>query len=154
MQEPALFPHLSVERNILFGLRALDRKARERRLAEMLALFGIESLAARVPSRLSGGEQQRVALARALAPKPRLLLLDEPFGALDSHLKEGLLTTLVDALAAEGTAALYVSHDVAEAFQLDAEVLLLEDGKLVAQGPAATVLAEHRARLLRQLRVE
>ena len=151
MQGPALFPHLTVAQNILFGIKALDRKARERRLSKMLAVFGIHAFAARMPGRLSGGEQQRVALARALAPAPRLLLLDEPFGALDSRLKEELLTTLVDVLASESTAALYVSHDVTEAFQLKAEVLLLEAGKLVAQGPAATVLSEHRARLLRQL---
>ena len=151
MQEPALFPHLTVEQNVAFGLRALDRAARKARLEAMITLFHLEPLRTRHPGRLSGGEQQRVALARALAPRPALLLLDEPFGALDGALKESLLGTLSAALAAEGTAALYVSHDVAEAFALNAEVLLLEAGRLVAQGAACEVLASHRARVLRQL---
>ena len=151
MQEAALFPHLTVEQNVAFGLRTMDQAARRARLEAMLTLFGLEPLRRRWPLRLSGGEQQRVAMARALAPGPALLLLDEPFGALDGLLKESLLETLSQALAAEGAAALYVSHDVAEAFQLGAEVLLLEAGKVVAQGPAPQVLAAHRARLLRQL---
>ena len=117
----------------------------------MLELFQASQLAERMPADLSGGERQRVALARALAPQPRLLLLDEPFTALDAGLKGLILEQLTHWLEEYKVPALYVSHDVAEAFQTSADVMVIERGKIKAQGPPETVLATQREQLLRQL---
>jgi ABC-type sulfate/molybdate transport systems ATPase subunit len=150
-QQPTLFPHMSVRKNIGFGLVRVPQKERESRVQEMLSLFRIESLADRMPSRLSGGEYQRVALARSLAPRPALLLLDEPFTGLDGALKASILEDLSSWLSKSQTAVLYVSHDLVEAFQTKAEVLLLEEGRIQAQGDPSVVLAQKREQLLRQL---
>ena len=150
-QSPKLFPHMDVTANVAFGLKALDRIQRAARVAQMLELFEATHLAARAPRDLSGGEQQRVALARALAPEPRLLLLDEPFTGMDGVLKTAILERLTAWLATKRIAALYVSHDVVEAFETGAEVLMMRNGQIEAQGPAGVVLAEQRERLLRQL---
>ena len=155
MQRPALFPALTVRENIAFGLVSLPREEREQRVQEMAALFRIEQLLARRPAQLSGGEQQRVAVARTLAPRPRVLLLDEPFAGLNLELKSAILTDLETWLVRTGTPALYVTHDVAEAWRLgsrpDAEVLRMESGRIVAQGRAADVLAAERVQLFRTL---
>ena len=153
MQEPALFPHLSAAQNVAFGLHGLQRDLREQRTLEALRLCHATSLAGRMPRDLSGGERQRVALARALAPMPQLLLLDEPFSALDASLKEQILANLTAWLAERQIPALYVSHDLAEAYQTGAEVILLENGEVQSQGAVEEVLAPHRARLLRHLGV-
>ncbi len=150
-QEPALFPHLSVVDNIAFGINNLSREARRARAAAMVTLFSLHSLAGRMPDRLSGGERQRVALARALAPGPSLLLLDEPFAALDAPLREKTLAALNHYLQTRETTVLSVSHDVAEVYASGAEVLLLEGGRIAAQGPSHLVLASQRELLLRQL---
>jgi molybdate transport system ATP-binding protein len=150
-QQPALFPHMCVDRNVAFGLHALDRGPREERVAEMLKLFRIEALSKRLPAELSGGERQRVALARALAPGPALLLLDEPFSGLDAALKESILIELTSWLSTRNVPALYVSHDVAEAYQTAAEVIVIENGKTETQGPVQDVLASRRQHLLAQL---
>jgi ABC-type sulfate/molybdate transport systems ATPase subunit len=155
MQRPALFPALSARENIAFGLHYLTRAEQERRVQEMAALFRLEPFLGRRPSQLSGGEQQRLAVARTLAPRPPVLLLDEPFGGLNMSLKDAILTDLEMWLSAMNTPALYVTHDVAEGWRLGshpgAEVLRMEAGRIVAQGPAAEVLAEERAQLLRAL---
>lgn len=153
MQEPALFPHMNVARNVAFGLHGMPRGRQSQRTEEMLLLCHADVLAGRMPPDLSGGERQRVALARALAPMPQLLLLDEPFSALDASLKESILSDLTAWLAEHRIPALYVSHDLAEAYQTGAEVILLNAGQVEAQGPVEEVLAPHRARLLRQLHV-
>lgn len=150
-QQPALFPHMSVHGNIAFGLHGRERNRRDDRVAEMLRLFHIDGLADRLPDRLSGGEYQRVALARTLAPEPKLLLLDEPFSGLDSELKVAILEDLSAWLDAHQVPALYVSHDVAEAYQTGADVIVIENGRIERQGPVHEVLALHREKLLRQL---
>ncbi len=150
-QRPALFPHMNVTENVSFGLSGMDRAAARERTLAMLELFEASHLAGRLPERLSGGEKQRVALARALAPQPRLLLLDEPFTGLDAELKAGILARLRAWLEQHSIPALYVSHDIAEALETAAEVVVLQHGKLQAQGPAATVLAAQREQLLLQL---
>jgi len=152
-QQPALFPHMTTRRNVEFGLHALSPEERSQRVSEMLRLFRVEELSERLPRELSGGEYQRVALARALAPEPKLLMLDEPFSGLDADLKESILKELTVWLAARGIPALYVSHDVAEAYQTAADVIVIENGRLEVQGPVHEVLAPRRERLLRQLGV-
>lgn len=111
-QDPLLFPHRDVAGNIGFGL---PREGRSARIAALLTLIGLPGFEARDVATLSGGEAQRVALARALAPRPRLLLLDEPFGALDRELRDRLATDVRALLKAEGTPALHVTHDREEA---------------------------------------
>ncbi len=150
-QHPALFPHLSVAANIGYGLAALPREERNTRVAKMLDLVGAAGLAGRAPRDLSGGEAQRVALARALAPQPRLVLLDEPLSALDGPTRDQLLDRLKSRLAAQGTQTILVTHDAADALATEAEVVLLDRGRLTGQGPAAAILAAERRRLLDRL---
>jgi ABC-type sulfate/molybdate transport systems ATPase subunit len=154
-QRPALFPALTVAENIAFGLQAFPREGRKLRVDEMAALFRLESLRDRRPAQLSGGEQQRVSVARTLAPRPQVLLLDEPFAGLNLALKDAILTDLERWLGTTRTPALYVTHDVADAWRMGmregAEVLRMEAGRVVQQG-AAAVLAEERTRLLRSLK--
>ena len=150
-QQPALFPHLSVAANVAYGLRSLDRATRAARVEEMLALAGATDLATRRPQDLSGGEAQRVALARALAPAPRLLLLDEPFSALDGVASDALLERLQLWLRENQVQAVMATHDVTDALAMGAEVLLLREGRLTALGPAAQVLAAERERLMVRL---
>ncbi len=130
-QEGALFPHLSVADNIVFGLRRRERR-RGARVETLLRLVGLPAdYAARPPHQLSGGEQQRVALARALAPGPSLVLLDEPFSALDAALRAETRQAIVGALAAAGATALLVTHDQSEALSTGHEVAVLRAGRLV-----------------------
>jgi len=150
-QRPTLFPHMNVTANVSFGLFELDGPSRHERVGQMLDVFQAGQLANRMPGELSGGEKQRVALARALAPGPRLLLLDEPFTGMDADLKVSILEQLTAWLREREVPALYVSHDVAEAFQTAADVLVLDHGQFQAHGPAHAVLAGHREQLLRQL---
>ena len=153
-QHAALFPHLSVTDNVGFGLRALDRAARARRVEEMLELAGATDLVRRRPQDLSGGQAQRVALARALATAPRLLLLDEPFSALDGAASDALLERLQAWLSQNGAQAVLATHDVTDALATAAEVLLLREGRQVGIGPAAEVLAGERQRLQARLTPE
>jgi molybdate transport system ATP-binding protein len=150
-QRPTLFPHMNVTDNVCFGLSGLDGPARKERVSQMLDLFQAGQLAKRMPGDLSGGEKQRVALARALAPEPRLLLLDEPFTGMDADLKVSILQQLAAWLTERDVPALYVSHDVAEAFQTTADVVVMNHGQIQAHGPANVVLANRRQQLLRQL---
>ncbi len=145
-QDYALFPHLSVFDNVAFGLveARWPRPKIEARVRELLKLVQLTPHADKKPHQLSGGEQQRVALARALAPKPRILLLDEPLGALDLRLREALLLELKRVLAEEGTTALYVTHDQAEAFALAHRVTVMRTGRIV-QTDAPAALYKHPA---------
>ncbi len=130
-QEPALFPNLSVGKNVAYGLHALPRSRRGAVVAEFLELVGLPGCASRQVSELSGGQAQRVALARSLAPKPRLMLLDEPLSALDRALRERLVGVLSDVLRATNTTAIHVTHDQDEAFALADRVGVMAGGKLL-----------------------
>jgi iron(III) transport system ATP-binding protein len=129
-QDYALFPHLTVAGNIAFGLGALGKEDRQRRVDELLALTGLLDTANKYPHQLSGGQQQRVALARALAPKPRLLLMDEPFSNLDVELRERLSLEVRDILKREGMTALIVTHDQHEAFAIADVVGVMHEGTI------------------------
>ncbi len=129
-QDYALFPHFSVADNIAFGISALPRAARARRVQQMLDLVGLAHAAKRAPHQLSGGQQQRVALARALAPQPRLLLLDEPFSSLDVDLRERLAQEVRGILKDSGTTALLVTHDQLEAFAVGDVIGVMNQGRL------------------------
>lgn len=130
-QDLALFPHLSVVDNLAFGLRGWKRSERRARVNELLRLVGLADLAQRYPHQLSGGQQQRVALARALAPRPRLLLLDEPFSSLDVTLREDLAREVRGILLREGIGGLLVSHDQFEAFAFADQIGVLREGRLL-----------------------
>ncbi len=140
-QDYALFPHRSVAQNVAFGLRMQGLAAREieRRVAEALDRVNLAGFASRRVTDLSGGEQQRVALARALAPRPRLLMLDEPLGALDRALREDLGQFLRDVLHHSAIPAVYVTHDQEEAFTIADRLVLLHDGQVEQQGSPAEV---------------
>ncbi len=129
-QDYALFPHLDVGRNVAFGIARLPRGERDQRVAEVLKLVGLDGLQTRYPHELSGGQQQRVALARALAPKPRLLLLDEPFSNLDVDLRERLAHEVRAILKAAGATALFVTHDQLEAFAIGDQIGVMHEGHL------------------------
>lgn len=130
-QDGQLFPHRDVAGNVAYGLRGLPRDARAARVAELLDLVGLPGYDRRPVTTLSGGERQRVALARSLAPRPRLLLLDEPLSALDRSLRERLADDLRRALVATGTTALFVTHDQDEAATVADRVAVLSAGRLL-----------------------
>ncbi len=136
-QDFALFPHLSVRDNVAFGLRPLPRRDRLDRVMAALALTGMDGRAACFPHTLSGGQQQRVALSRALAPQPRLLLLDEPFSGLDTHLRGRLREEALQAVKAAGVATVMVTHDPDEAMAMADRLAVMEDGRIVQQGGPA-----------------
>ena len=129
-QDFALYPHLSVSDNIGFGLRKLSRKKRRQRVDELLQLTGMESENKKFPHQLSGGQQQRVALARAMAPRPRILLLDEPFSGLDIELREQLAHEVRQLLREDGVTAILVTHDQLEAFAMADRIGVLGNGRL------------------------
>jgi len=129
-QDYALFPHLCVADNVGFGLSQLPRLERQRRVASLLETVGLADRAQAFPHELSGGQQQRVALARALAPRPALLLLDEPFSNLDVELREKLATEVRDLLKQEGITALMVTHDQHEAFAMADVIGVMNEGRI------------------------
>ena len=132
-QDYALFPHLSVIDNVVFGLPEKGSAAVRRGL-DVLAEVGIEDLADAFPHELSGGQQQRVALARALAPKPSVILLDEPYAGLDSRLRERIRDQMLHVLKATKTAALMVTHDAEEAMFMADRIIVLRDGEVTQAG--------------------
>ena len=134
-QDYALFPHLDVEANVGFGLRRLDAAARRKRVEELLDVVGLGGLGASFPHALSGGQQQRVALARALAPKPELLLMDEPFSNLDVELRERLGHEVRAILKQQNTTAVLVTHDQREAFAIADEIGILNQGVIQQWAP-------------------
>ena len=140
-QEYALFPHRTVAENVAFGLNMqnVERRAARARVGELLELVGLAGYGARRVDELSGGERQRVALARSLAPRPHLLMLDEPLGALDRTLRERLLGELHSILRQVGVTTLYVTHDQAEAFAIADWLVLMNAGQIEQQGQPAAV---------------
>jgi len=129
-QEHALFPHLTVADNIGFGLSRWPRSERKQRIKELLKMIGLKGYGKSHPHQLSGGQQQRVALGRALAPRPKLLLLDEPFSSLDVELRTSLAKDLRDILKQEQTTALLVTHDQNEAFAMADQIGVINKGKI------------------------
>jgi putative spermidine/putrescine transport system ATP-binding protein len=137
-QSYSLFPHMNVAENVRFPLRmrsALSRSAMRERVNEMLTLVQLAHLGARYPRQLSGGQQQRVAMARALVSRPRLLLMDEPLGALDKKLREQMQTEIRRIHRSVGTTVLYVTHDQAEALSMSDVVAVMHQGRIAQIGP-------------------
>ena len=142
-QNYALFPNMSVRQNILCGLcREKNRAAKEHRADEMIALMQLEGLENHKPHQLSGGQQQRVALARILVSDPQLLLLDEPFSALDGHLRDALKIELRDLLQRFGREVLMVTHDRTEAYNMSAAIAVMDGGKLLTVKPTKALFAD------------
>ena len=130
-QESTLFPHLTVGQNVAFGLRRVEARNQAKVVSEMLALVGLADLASRYPHQLSGGQQQRVALARALAPKPQMVLLDEPFSSLDVDLRQRLGEEVRDVLKSLEITSVLVTHDQAEAFALSDLIGVMNEGRIL-----------------------
>ena len=150
-QHYALFPHLTAAANIGFGLAHLSRREREQCVREMATLFGLQGLEHRRPRELSGGQQQRVALARALAVQPRLLLLDEPFAALDVSLRESLREELAQVQARTGITVVMVTHDLTDAFALGQRIVVYEAGRVIQQGTREEVFFHPATRHVAEL---
>ena len=146
-QHYALFRHMKVFDNIAFGLRARPRATRpseqviRQKVMELLKLVQLDGLEKRYPAQLSGGQRQRVALARALAIEPRVLLLDEPFGALDARVRKDLRKWLQELHQRTGHTTLFVTHDQDEAFELADRIAILDQGRLVQVGTAEEIIA-------------
>ena len=157
-QRDTLFPHMSVRENIAYGARGMagDGTRFETIAETAIEQFRLKAVADVPPSNLSGGERRRVEIARAAtsamcARDKTLLLLDEPFSGLDALLRDDLIADLTKSMESFNVPVLSVTHDVAEAFKLGAEVIKIAEGKVVEQGPVEVVLAEERKRLLAQL---
>ncbi|MEX2583627.1 MAG: ATP-binding cassette domain-containing protein [Gemmatimonadota bacterium] len=150
-QQYALFPHLSVERNVAYGIQHLSAATRHQRVASLLGLVGLEGLERRRTTELSGGQQQRVALARALATEPELLLLDEPFAAVDLRVRRRLRAELRRIHEVTGTPMLLVTHDLTEVRQLSDSLVLIDEGRVRRAGSTPTVLADPSDPLLAEL---
>ena len=133
-QDYALFPHLSVQDNVSFGLTDLPSRIRTERVDEVLEMVGMAEFRSAFPHELSGGQQQRVALARALAPRPRVVLLDEPYSGLDARLRDRVRDEVLHILKASGSACLMVTHDSEEAMFMADRIAVMRDGKVVQQG--------------------
>ena len=148
-QNYALFPNMTVAQNILCGLsREKDRAAKQRRLREMLRMMQLEGLEERKPAQLSGGQQQRTALARILVSDPQILLLDEPFSALDGHLRDALKVEMRDLLQRFGREVLMVTHDRSEAYNMSREIAVMDAGRVLTQKPTKALFADFRVQPL------
>lgn len=132
-QDFALFPNMSVADNIRFGLRSWNPERQRARIQELLAMVGMPTSAQAYPHQLSGGQQQRVALARAMAPKPGILLLDEPFSSMDVELREQLAREVRNILKQENVTAILVTHDQHEAFAIADQICVINDGRIEQQ---------------------
>ncbi len=149
-QQYALFPHLSVSQNVGFGLHDRPRALRADRIEALLSLVGLEGFSDRRPSELSGGQQQRVALARALAPEPDLLLLDEPFAAVDIRTRRRLRAELLRIQETTSIPMVLVTHDLGEVLQISHSLVVLDRGRVLQAGPTRELLDDPGA-ILREL---
>ncbi|MEZ5669706.1 MAG: ABC transporter ATP-binding protein [Alphaproteobacteria bacterium] len=138
-QDYALFPHMTVADNVAFGLRATARAARHDAVDGLLRKMGMADAGGLYPHVLSGGQQQRIALARALAPKPRIMLLDEPFSGLDRGLRDAVRDETLHMLKGSGAACVLVTHDPEEAMFMGDRIALMRDGRIVQDGPPDTL---------------
>lgn len=151
MQDYLLFPHLNVTQNIAFGLTGLARPEKTRVIGEVLQRVGLAGFEPRRPHELSGGQQQRVALARALVTRPRVLLLDEPFSALDGPTRALLRRDLLRLRGELGMPILFVTHDLAEAYLLADQIAVIEAGRLLQLGPPEKVVYHPASRAVAEL---
>lgn len=129
-QDLALFPHLTVRENILFGLHKVDAAQKQKRAQKLEELLNIENITDRYPNQISGGQQQRVAIARAIAPKPNLLLLDEPFSALDYELKDNLMSDIMKLIKSEKITAILITHSAEEAFKMSDKIAFISNNTI------------------------
>lgn len=133
-QDYALFPHMNVAKNIMFGLKKMDKTQREKKMLEMLRLVNLEEYKDKYPHELSGGQQQRIAIARAIAPSPSILLLDEPFSNLDANLQSKIRTELKEIIQKANITSIFVTHDKEDAKALADKVVVLEKGEIIKVG--------------------
>lgn len=147
-QDIALFPHLSIADNIAFGIKSWSKAEKKTRISELLELVGLPGTEKRYPHSLSGGQQQRIALARAMAPKPDLLLLDEPFSGLDANLRETLVPEIRDILKQENISAILVTHDQMEAFAMADKIAVMQQGVIQQWGTAFNIYHEPKTRFV------
>ncbi len=151
VQNLALFPHMTARQNIEFGLAHLPKARRSERTLALVDLLSLQGLEGRRPAQLSGGQQQRVALARALAAEPSLLLLDEPFSALDASLRGVLRRELASLQKRLGVTVVFVTHDLAEAYSLADRIVVYDAGRVLQQGSRADVLSRPTSRRVAEL---
>ena len=151
-QSYALFPHMSVEKNVAYGLkvRRMDKKAQAERVKEMLELVQMSEYAKRMPAQLSGGQRQRIAIARALAPQPKLLLLDEPLGALDLQLRRQMQVELKRLQKKLGITFIYITHDQEEAINMSDRIAVMKDGKFMQVGTPEEIYDKPATRYVAQ----
>ncbi len=145
-QNYAMFPHLTIEENIAFGLGRLPKEEQQRRVTELLERFHLSEMGKRYPAQISGGQQQRVALARALAVEPRILMLDEPFSALDEHLRTHMMKETLESLKNFQGTTLFVTHNMAEAYRMCDHIVVLNGGNVEAFCPKQEIF-QHPATL-------
>ncbi|CAM1366685.1 ABC transporter [Tenacibaculum litopenaei] len=148
-QEYALFPHFNVYKNIAYGIN--DKKEAATRVAEVLELVGLAGYEERYPHELSGGQQQRIALARALAPRPKLLILDEPFSNLDAIIKSELKVQVKEVLKKTKTTAIFVTHDINDAVMIADRLLVMKNGVVIEQGSVNELIANPKEHYTQRL---
>jgi ABC-type sulfate/molybdate transport systems ATPase subunit len=151
VQDLALFPHMTARQNIEFSIERWPEERRRRRVSQLFDQFGLQGLEDRKPAEISGGQQQRVAFARALAAEPSLLLLDEPFSALDTSIRQRLRRELTDLRRRLDLTALFVTHDLSDVYALADRVVIYDDGRVLQQGPRADVFRRPASRRVAEL---
>ena len=130
-QDYALFPHMTVAKNIMFGLKKISKSEKEKRMIEMLELVNLTEYKNKYPYELSGGQQQRIAIARAIAPKPSILLLDEPFSNLDANLKSKIRNDLKEIIKDANITSIFVTHDKEDAIDIASKVIVIDKGEVI-----------------------
>lgn len=139
-QDYALFPHMTVSKNIMFGLKGMSKQDKEERVDEMLELVNLKEYKNKYPHELSGGQQQRIAIARAIAPKPSILLLDEPFSNLDANLKSKIRNDLKEIIKKANITSIFVTHDKEDAIDLASKVVVLDKGEVIKYGDTLDII--------------